>query len=323
MASLTVTPVFSTHAIAKDLIRIAIDERVSELTVLYNQQPILVYAFSASHPKPYIKQLHTMSGWNVLTDAPADHSHHHGVMYGVQVNDHNFWQEPPDAGIQQSVRIEGQRVTTRTGGVAEVGFLHVIHWVAAGDRGSTDKQKALLQERRTITLRVDAAKREVAVEWRAAFVVGSRNVVLTGDNYNGLGMRPAREFDLKAVHHNSEQTLDFRGAEQNLSRAQWSAITLTRPSRQATVALFGDPANTRGPSVFFTMNNPFAYISATQALDKMPLEYSPGATFDLNFLVTVYDAVKQPAYLNDRAGQWLKQRRLSNASKAKKPRSAD
>jgi len=319
MWSLTATSVLSTHAVAGDLIRMAIDERVSELTILYNHQPILVYAFSASHPKPYIKQLHTMSGWNVLTDAPADHSHHHGVMYGVQVNGHNFWQEPPDAGIQQSVRIQGRRAVTRKNGVAEAGFIHVINWVAADDRGSTDGQKALLQERRRITARVDPVNLEVAVEWQATFVVGSRNVVLTGDNYNGLGVRPAREFDLMAVHSNSEQTLELRGTEQNLSRAQWSAITLKRPSRQATVALFGDPVNTRGPSVFFTMNNPFAYISATQALDKTPLEYAAGAAFDLNFLVTTYDAVKSAMYLNDRAGQWLKQRRSGNAPKAKKP----
>ena len=128
-----------------------------------------------------------MSGWNVLTDAPADHSHHHGVMYGVQVNGHNFWQEPPDAGIQQSVRIQGRRAVTRKNGAAEAGFIHVINWVAADDRGSTDGQKALLQERRRITARVDPVNREVAVEWQATFVVGSRNVVLTGDNYNGLG----------------------------------------------------------------------------------------------------------------------------------------
>ena len=323
IVSVTIISVLSSHAAAEDRIRIAIDERVSELTILYNQQPILVYAFSAHHPKPYIKQLHMMSGWNVLTDAPADHSHHHGVMYGVQVNGHNFWQEPPDAGIQQSVRIEDQRVVTTTHGAAEAGFVHVIDWVAAGDRGSTDRQKALLQERRRITAWVDVAKREVAVEWRATFVVGSRDVVLTGDNYNGLGVRPAREFDLKAVHSNSEQTLELQGTEQNLSRAQWSAITLTRPPRQATIALFGDPANTRGPSVFFTMNDPFAYISATQALDTTPLEYAAGAAFDLNFLIAIYDAVKPAAYLNDRAGQWLKQRRSRHAPKAKKPASAN
>ena len=70
--------------------------------------------------------------------------------------------------------------------------------------------------------------------------------------------------------------------------------------------------------MFFTMNNPFAYISATQALDKTPLEYAAGAAFDLNFLVTTYDAVKSAMYLNDRAGQWLKQRRSGNAPKAKK-----
>ena len=51
MWSLTATSVLSTHAVAEDLIRMAIDERVSELTILYSHQPILVYAFSASPPQ--------------------------------------------------------------------------------------------------------------------------------------------------------------------------------------------------------------------------------------------------------------------------------
>ena len=116
VTSIPLTSALRTHALDEAPLRIAMDERTSELTILYNQQPVLVYAFSAVQPKPYIKQIHTMSGWNVLADAPTDHSHHHGVMYGLQVNGHNFWQEPPDAGIQQSVMIEGQRVKATTGG---------------------------------------------------------------------------------------------------------------------------------------------------------------------------------------------------------------
>ena len=76
--------------------------------------------------------------------------------------------------------------------------------------------------------------------------------MLTGDKYNGLGIRPAREFDLVAVHSNSEQTFEPQSIEPNLSRARWSAVALNGPSRQATVALYGDPGQcARRDSVFY------------------------------------------------------------------------
>ena len=54
--------------------------------------------------KPYVKELFTMGGLNVLLDAPHDHLHHHGLMFAVAVDGVNFWEESPRAGRQKHVR---------------------------------------------------------------------------------------------------------------------------------------------------------------------------------------------------------------------------
>ena len=69
--------------------------------------------------------------------------------------------------------------------------------------------------------------------------------------------------------------------------------------------------------MFFTMNDPFAYDSATQALDTLPLEYSAGATFDLNFLVVVTDELKLGGYWDAHAEQWEKLLRRNSAAREK------
>ncbi|MHC4656117.1 MAG: DUF6807 family protein, partial [Planctomycetota bacterium] len=50
--------------------------------------------------KPYVQQLFSPAGVNILRDAPADHLHHHALMFAVKVNGVNFWEETPTAGKQ-------------------------------------------------------------------------------------------------------------------------------------------------------------------------------------------------------------------------------
>ena len=53
--------------------------------VNYKQQRLLVYAFDPLKFKPYVKELASLGGTNILRDAPSDHLHHHGLMYAVAV----------------------------------------------------------------------------------------------------------------------------------------------------------------------------------------------------------------------------------------------
>ncbi len=43
--------------------------------------------------KPYVDQLLSPAGVQVLRDSPSDHKHHHGLMYALEVDKVNFWEE--------------------------------------------------------------------------------------------------------------------------------------------------------------------------------------------------------------------------------------
>ncbi|MDF0645815.1 MAG: PmoA family protein [Nitrospira sp.] len=287
-------------------LRIESDPQSAQLTILHKDRPVLIYAHSARQFKPYIKALFDLSGYNVLLDAPSDHLHHHGIMYAVMVNGINYWQERDDTGIQRSLRIEEQRTGVDERGLPYASFVDVIEWLDLTGRGAAEGGEPLLHERRTITVTVDDKNREVAAQWSADFVVGSRvkSAVLTGDPYNGLGLRLSRDFDSRVVHRNAEKTLDPRRGDPNILKARWSAASVSLPARDSTVAVFGDQANRLGDPVFFLMYQPFAYISATQALDKGKLEYESGAHYRLNYLVTTYPEIQSSEFLRLKEEEW-------------------
>lgn len=282
------------------------DAASAQLTISFNHRPVLVYAYSARQYKPYIKALFDLSGYNVLLDAPADHLHHHGIMYAVMVNGVNYWQERQETGTERSIRIEGQQVGINERGLPYASFIDVIEWLDPAGRGTPEGEQPFLQERRTISVTVDEPNKEVAVQWSADFAVGThtKSIVLTGDPYNGLGLRLSKDFDSRVTHRNSEKTLDSREGDPNISKARWTAASINLAAQASMVAVFGDLGNHLGDPVYFLMYKPFAYISATQALDKNKLEYPAGARYRLNFLVTVYPQVKGSEFLQKRAQDW-------------------
>ena len=306
LAALFVTVPVTVGAMDTEPLRIENDAVSAQLTISFNHRPVLIYAYSPKQYKPYIKALFDLSGYNVLLDAPADHLHHHGIMYAVMVNGVTYWQERQETGTERSIRIEGQQVGMNERGLPYASFVDVIDWLDPAGRGTTEGEQPFLQERRTISLTVDELNKEVAVQWSADFAVSAhtKSIVLTGDPYNGLGLRLSKDFDSRVTHRNSERTLDSREGDPNISKARWTAASINLATQASMVAVFGDPSNHLGDPVYFLMYKPFAYISATQALDRNKLEYSAGASYRLNFLVTVYPQVKGSEFLQKRAQEW-------------------
>jgi hypothetical protein len=66
--------------------------------------------------------------------------------------------------------------------------------------------------------------------------------------------------------------------------------------------------NDGGAPWFFSMKTPFAYLSATQQLDRRPRTYSREERFSLQYLVTVTPEVVTAADLQDRYQRWLNDR---------------
>lgn len=284
------------------------DRVAGRLTVRYREQPVMVYAFATKQWKPYVKELRTPRGDDVLLDAPSDHLHHHGLMYAITVNGTNFWEEASDPGVQRPAGPPSVEAKSESGAPPSVVIRQPVHWIARVHRGVADTRPvALLEEDRTLTLTVDSRGGEVALRWQGAFTAGQAapQVVLSGSVYFGLGMRMARVFDGTADRLNSAAApyLAPNGGDE-ATAAFWTSMGQKVADRDVTVAMFAHPANA-GRSVFFSMLNGFAYVSGTQELDKVPLQYQQGEKFALDYLVTVRERKLDTGELEKRYGEWL------------------
>ena len=293
---------------AQDL-AIESSNRPDEWTITYDGKPLMAYSFDPQKYKPYIKALNTLAGYGVLRDAPFDHLHHHALMYGIKVNGINFWEEISGSGVQKVVESPRPQVSRTNAGSPQARISQVIYWLAPEDAFLPNTNApALLIEHRTVILAADADRKETAVHWNSSFEVGTKTntVTLTGANYHGLGMRFLQELDGLAVHLTSSGNPDLSNNRQDVTAHRWEAVTFNTAGRPATIAVFGGPANARGEPVFFSMKTPFAYVSATQGLDREPLVYHRGERFELNYLVTLYPEVKSAETLNARAEEWVR-----------------
>jgi len=312
----------ATHSFGNTL-GIEMVQQQSVWKVYWNEQLMLLYTFAEGQFKPYVKELRALTGENVLRDAPADHLHHHGLMYAIRVNGINFWEETPQSGYQKPVgsprstvtsRSDQQvRVTTVGGGTKTVTrslsratFSHRIHWVSAENKSKDDPGVALLVEDRTLVLSIDEPAGEVALEWQAEFTAGpaAAEVELSGADYHGLGLRLPAVFDRVARRQSSAGTPFSEEATRDVQVAEWNSQSARMNGRDLTVALLGQPEGMGGPQRFFSMLNPFAYISVTQALDQQPVKRAAGATFSLRYLLLIYGVDKSRTALSDRFDTW-------------------
>jgi hypothetical protein len=280
-----------------------------ELHWLYQGRPMLVYAFAANQFKPYVRELCTLRGESVLRDAPADHLHHHGLMYAICLNGVNFWEERDLPGIEKSIGIVPQKTRRNPRGLPEASFTQLIHWVAFTNREVTDSAVvAFLIENRTLTLTVDESAGEVALLWDAQFEVGkyTPKLQLHGANYNGLGLRLPQSFDKVARFANSGNAPYTGNNTQNVIPANWTSVSGTVDGKDIMLVLFGHAENGHGHGTFFTMTEPFAYLAVTQGLDKEPLEYKAGDKFRSRYLLTVYSENKPREFIARRAEAWSK-----------------
>jgi hypothetical protein len=293
---------------------ITIDSNIPEgtLEVRFKGHTLLVYAFATNQFKPYLRELYSLTGENVLRDAPPDHLHHHGMMYAVCVNGINFWEEKGAPGMQKHIEMPLQFATIDPTGVAKAEFMEVIHWLAPTNRPAEGSaEAALLLEQRKLTVSVDETNQEVALRWESRFQVGpeARNVKLHGPNYDGLGLRLPESFNHVAAFQNSAGTPYTGKNTQNVIPARWTSVAGRMGGRDLLLVLFGRAENPAGDSLFFTMLDPFAYLSATQGLDQKPLEYTAGDKFSLSYLLTVYSENKPAEFITRRSELWEKERR--------------
>lgn len=295
------------HAIVPgEMLEGAVDAAAGEARLTFRGKPVAIYAFAAGQFKPYLRALHTLRGEDVLRDAPADHLHHHGLMYAIRVNGVNFWEEQGPAGRQVGVAPPRLDMGIGREGLPEAVLRHELRWLP---HGTEVAGAALLTEQRTLVFRVNPGLEEVSVEWRARLRVGTNvaRAVLHGAEYNGLGMRLPGEFDHVAVFLNSAGLAYSEAQTFDVRPARWTSVAGRVHGREVMVAMAADPANP-GVSTFFSMRNAFAYLAATQSLGREPLEYPRGSALDLRFLVVAYPAHQNVEFLQGRFAPWLEGR---------------
>ncbi|MDH4241892.1 MAG: PmoA family protein [Phycisphaerae bacterium] len=262
------------------------------VSVNAGSQLLLRYPYNNVPFKPYVQQLFSPAGVNILRDAPADHLHHHALMFAVKVDGVNFWEETPTAGKQLHKSFTDVKTDTKTDvendkslDMRNAGFTELIDW-------TNPKRELLLKERRTIDVCQGTDLGATLLTWQSRFELpeGTESATLTGSHYHGLGMRFLKSMDVggRFINADNKTGTVFRG-EERLLRSTWCAYTANADGKPVTIAMFDHPQNPRYPATWFTMTAPFAYLSATMNLHVEPIKVAAGKPLVLRYAVAVWD----------------------------------
>ncbi len=261
-----------------------------DVTMEVRGHTIATYRATPSPNRPFLRELWTPGGVQILRDSPHDHKHHHGLMFALSVDGLDFWCDEPTSGRQvpktlEDVQPGGAPATSR------IAFTQPLDWVAPGGTVS-------LRERRTITAfsgpKIDAT----LLTWRSILSVpGDKPVKLGGSDFSGLGTRFVVSMDGKGKFFNSEghesstpgpdgQAIDNK----RVTQSTWCAYTATADDKLVTIAVFHHPKNP-SPHYFCHLHilRGFAFLTAALGVDQKPIEVKPGAPLDLRFGVALWD----------------------------------
>lgn len=260
--------------------------------------------------KPYVKELFTPSGINVLLDAPPDHLHHHALMFACAVNNVDFWGEAVGPAEGHFERLPGKQQHWWFDDFAVIGtaghrwsrYGENLRWV------SQPNNEPLLVEHRTITAGRVGSPAATFLTWESRVSVpqGKEAVTLSGSHYHGLGLRFIRSMDATGEFRNPDNApgVIFRG-EERLTRSRWCAYTARADGKTVTVAMFDHPENPRHPATWFTMAKPFAYMSATWRLHEEPLKLLRDCPMEFYYGVFLWDGRPEIEQIENLYVQWV------------------
>jgi hypothetical protein len=282
-------------AVAQNDIRIITEENA--VSVQAGKDLLLRYCYRNVPFKPYLQQLFTPSGVNVLRDAPADHLHHHALMFAVAVDGVNFWEEQQAPGRQEHTAFADTKIDRRDG-LPVATFAELIDWV------NPRTKELLMKESRTVEVCRLAEPAVTILTWEGKFEIpsGKEFVTLTGSPYFGLGMRFLQSMDTGGQFRNAEGKTGVQ--ETNDKQAMWCAYSSSADGKPVTIAMFDFPGNERHPATWFTMDNPFAYLSATLGLHKEPLKVTAGKPLVVRYGVALWDGQVQPEQIDKLYKRW-------------------
>jgi len=278
--------------------RVATDRDVVYITT--GERILMRYRYRDVPYKPYVDQLFSPSGVNILLDAPHDHLHHHALMYAIKADGVNFWEEQQAPGQQVHRRFDDVKVDSGEN-APFAGFCERLDWV------NPSSGELVLSEERCIEASYLAGPKVTLLTWQSVFepAEGKESVTLTGSHYHGLGLRFIRSMDAEGEFRNADGKAGkvFRG-EERLVRSRWCAYTAKADGKTITVAMFDHPKNERHPATWFTMTKPFAYLSATLNLHEQPLKVVSGEPLTLRYAVAIWDGRAETDEIENTYKSW-------------------
>jgi len=271
------------------------------ISICEGERVLASYRYTNVPFKPCVQQLSSPQGINVLRDSPADHKHHHALMFAVAVDGVNFWEEQKEPGSQVH-RSFGKVKSSKSDTGQAAGFAEQLDWI------NPRSKELLLKEDRTIEIRRLSGEDVTFLSWQSSLAVppGKDSVVLSGSHYFGLGMRFVESMDGEGQFRSSErETGEIVRGDERLTRANWCAYGAEANGKPVTVAVFGHPDNVRAPTSWFTMTKPFAYLSATMNLHKEPLKVTSDKPLVLRYAVALWDGVVTDEQINRAFHKWI------------------
>ena len=265
------------------------------VTITADGRPRLEYRFDGAPFKPYAAQLYSPGGVPVLRDSPADHTHHHALMFAIHVEGANFWEEDEPCGRQVHKRLDGPAASATA---AE--FTQHLDWTLPDG-------KAALCEDRTVTVHAAADLPATLLTWRSRLTTppGKDAVTLTGHIYNGLGARFVATMDKGGEFASAANAPgEVASGDARLVVAKWCAYSAPAGEKPVTVAIFDHPSNARHPARMFRITKPFAYLSATLNLWKEPLQFKAGPPLQLRYGVAAWDGKADAAQIEKLYQRW-------------------
>ncbi|MBI2421468.1 MAG: PmoA family protein [Candidatus Hydrogenedentes bacterium] len=280
---------------------LTVQEEGDSVWIRHDGRTLLRYRFGEVPFKPYVQEWFSPKGVNILRDAPADHKHHHALMFAISVDGVNFWEEKDAPGTQAHRGLSAVH-TGRTGDVAYASLTEQLDWIAPPTGA------VLLHETRTIRVYDTPPPEAALLTWESRFEVpaGKEKAVLGGSHYFGLGMRFVESMDTVGEFAVPQGALgEIVRGDEHLTAAPWCAYTAPAGGHSVTVALFGDPGNVRHPPLWFTMKEHFAYIAATLNLWREPLEVASGTPLVLRYGAALWDGTTDAQRIESTYRRWL------------------